>query len=214
MRGPSLVVGVVAKSHQEVVLKSSTMFGTCIVARVVCGIIPIPLAFILLSLQIHLPFLLLCLLVSPLALRAQNEAPVWVAEMTARIHTHFGLEGDLHLVPVSGGTFAPKPGATVSIVEFPSGISAQILLRVRTEVTGEASQEQTVVLRANLWRSGWKLRQPSQRGDLLDPSSLEPVRIGDGANVGAGSVVKGDIPAFALAVGSPAKVVGRRTQVF
>ena len=122
-------------------------------------------------------FLLLCLLVSPLALRAQNEAPVWVAEMTARIHTHFGLEGDLHLVPVSGGTFAPKSGATVSIVEFPSGISPQILLRVRTEVTGEASQEQTVVLRANLWRSGWKLRQPSQRGDLLDPSSLEPVRI-------------------------------------
>ena len=120
---------------------------------------------------------LLSLLVSPLALRAQNEAPVWVAEITARIHTHFGLEGDLHLVPVSGGTFAPKPGATVSIVEFPSGISAQILLRVRTEVTGEASQEQTVVLRANLWRSGWKLRQPSQRGDLLDTSSLEPVRI-------------------------------------
>jgi hypothetical protein len=98
---------------------------------------------------------LLSLLVSPAALRAQNEAPVWVAEITARIHTHFGLEGDLHLVPVSGGTFAPKPGATVSIVEFPSGISAQILLRVRTEVTGEASQEQTVVVRANLWRSGW-----------------------------------------------------------
>jgi len=122
-------------------------------------------------------FLLLCLLVSPVALRAQNEAPVWVAEITARIHTHFGLEGDLHLVPVSGGTFAPKSGAMISIVEFPSGISPQILLRVRTEVTGEASQEQTVVLRANLWRSGWKLRQPSQRGDLLDTSSLEPVRI-------------------------------------
>ena len=120
---------------------------------------------------------LLGLLVSPAALRAQNEAPVWVAEITARIHTHFGLEGDLHLVPVSGGTFAPKPGAMISIVEFPSGISAQILLRVRTEVTGEASQEQTVVLRANLWRSGWKLRQPSQRGDLLDSSALEPVRI-------------------------------------
>jgi hypothetical protein len=61
MRGPSLVVGVVAKSHQEVVLKSSTMFGICIVAKVVGGTIPIPLGFILPSLQIHLPFLLLCL---------------------------------------------------------------------------------------------------------------------------------------------------------
>ena len=61
MRGPGLVAGVVVKSHQEVVLKNSTMFGTCIAARVGGGIILIPLAFILLSLQIHLPFQLLCL---------------------------------------------------------------------------------------------------------------------------------------------------------
>lgn len=43
---------------------------------------------------------------------------------------------------------------------------------------------------------------------------LPGTRIGDGAVIGAGSVVKGEIPAFALAVGSPAKVVGSRTQVF
>lgn len=122
-------------------------------------------------------FLLCGLLVSSLALRAQGEAPAWVAEITARLHTHFGLEGDLHLVPVSGGLFAPKPGAAVSIVEFPAGVSAQMLLRVRAEASGEASQEQTVILRANLWRSGWRLRQPSQRGDLLDTSMLESVRI-------------------------------------
>jgi flagellar basal body P-ring formation protein FlgA len=84
---------------------------------------------------------------------------------------------DLHLQPVSGGNFAPKAGALVSIVEFPAGISPQILLRVRLETPGEASLEQTLVLRANLWRSGWKLRQPSQRGDILDTSALEPVRI-------------------------------------
>ncbi len=43
---------------------------------------------------------------------------------------------------------------------------------------------------------------------------LAGARIGDGAVIGAGSVVKGHIPPFALAVGSPAKVVGSRTQVF
>ncbi len=43
---------------------------------------------------------------------------------------------------------------------------------------------------------------------------LPGTRIGDGAVIGAGSVVKGDIPAFALAVGSPAKVVGSRNPVF
>jgi flagellar basal body P-ring formation protein FlgA len=80
-------------------------------------------------------------------------------------------------VPVNGGNFAPKAGATVSVVEFPANISAQFLLRVRTEVLGEASQEQTIVLRANLWRSGWRLRRPSQSGEMLDLSALEPVRI-------------------------------------
>ena len=122
-------------------------------------------------------FIILGLLVLPWALRAQSEAPEWIAEVTERIHNHFALEGDLHLLPVSGSTFAPKAGAQVSIVEFPSAISSQILLRVRSETAGEAALEQTVVLRANLWRSGWKLRQPSQRGDLLDTSTLEPVRI-------------------------------------
>ena len=122
-------------------------------------------------------FLILSQLVAPVALRAQTEAPVWVAEITERIRAHFGLEGDLHLVPVNGGNFAPKAGATVSVVEFPANISAQFLLRVRTEVLGEASQEQTIVLRANLWRSGWRLRRPSQSGEMLDLSALEPVRI-------------------------------------
>lgn len=36
------------------------------------------------------------------------------------------------------------------------------------------------------------------------------VRIGDGAVIGAGSVVTRDIPANAIAAGSPARVVGRR----
>ena len=36
------------------------------------------------------------------------------------------------------------------------------------------------------------------------------VRIGEGAVVGAGSVVTKDIPAYAIAVGNPAKVVARR----
>ena len=121
--------------------------------------------------------ILLGLLAPSAALRAQSEATEWVVAVTERIHTHFELEGDLHLVPVSGGNFAPKPGAQVSIVEFPSAIASQLLLRVRTETRGEAAQEHTLVLRANLWRSGWKLRQPSQRGDLLDTSALEPVRI-------------------------------------
>ena len=39
---------------------------------------------------------------------------------------------------------------------------------------------------------------------------LPGARIGDGAIVGAGSVVRGEIPAMAIAVGVPARVVGTR----
>lgn len=121
--------------------------------------------------------LLLSLLVAPAVLRAEPEVPGWVASVAERLQAHFALEGDLHLVPVSGGNFTPKPGAPVSLLEFPAGISPQILVRLRSETPGEAAHEATVALRANLWRSGWKLRQPSQRGELLDPALLEPVRI-------------------------------------
>ena len=39
---------------------------------------------------------------------------------------------------------------------------------------------------------------------------LDGATIGDGAIVGAGAVVRGDIPAKAIAVGMPARVVGSR----
>jgi acetyltransferase-like isoleucine patch superfamily enzyme len=39
---------------------------------------------------------------------------------------------------------------------------------------------------------------------------LDGARVGPGAVVGAGSVVTGEIPGMAIAVGAPARVVGRR----
>jgi acetyltransferase-like isoleucine patch superfamily enzyme len=41
---------------------------------------------------------------------------------------------------------------------------------------------------------------------------LDGVRVGDGAVIGAGAVVRSDVPAGAIAVGMPAKVVGQRGQ--
>lgn len=42
---------------------------------------------------------------------------------------------------------------------------------------------------------------------------LKGVKIGDGAVLGAGSVVTRDIPAFSVAVGNPAKVIKKRTAI-
>ena len=43
-----------------------------------------------------------------------------------------------------------------------------------------------------------------------DVKVLDGATIGDGAIVGAGAVVRGDIPAMAVAVGMPARIVGSR----
>ena len=39
---------------------------------------------------------------------------------------------------------------------------------------------------------------------------LKGVKIGNGAVIGAGSIVTKDVPAYAIAVGNPARVIGQR----
>ncbi|WP_425102230.1 acyltransferase [Tropicibacter sp. S64] len=64
-------------------------------------------------------------------------------------------------------------------------------------VSDQASDEADVVIGNDVWLG--------TRVTLLPGT-----RIGDGAIIGAHSVVRGEIPAMAVAVGSPAKVVGQR----
>ena len=42
---------------------------------------------------------------------------------------------------------------------------------------------------------------------------LDGVSVGDGAIIGAGAVVRSSVPAGAIAVGIPAKIVGQRSEV-
>lgn len=64
-------------------------------------------------------------------------------------------------------------------------------------VTDQASDEADVVIGDDVWL-GTRV------------TVLPGVRIGDGAIIGAHSVVRDDIPAMAVAVGSPARVVSDR----
>ncbi|MBU2960037.1 acyltransferase [Citreicella sp. C3M06] len=64
-------------------------------------------------------------------------------------------------------------------------------------ITDQASDEADVVIGNDVWL-GTRV------------TVLPGARIGDGAIIGAHSVVRGDIPAMAIAVGSPARVVSQR----
>lgn len=65
-------------------------------------------------------------------------------------------------------------------------------------VTKQAMDEADIVLGDDVW--------VGTRAVILPGA-----RIGDGAIIGAGAVVRGEIPPFSIAVGMPARVVGRRT---
>ncbi len=64
-------------------------------------------------------------------------------------------------------------------------------------VTEQASDEADVVIGNDVWLGTRAVVLPG-------------ARIGDGAIIGAHSVVRGEIPAMAVAVGSPARVVSQR----
>ena len=64
-------------------------------------------------------------------------------------------------------------------------------------VTQQAMDEADVVIGNDVWLATRVIVLPG-------------ARIGDGAVIGAGAIVTGEIPAYAIAVGTPAKVIGER----
>lgn len=64
-------------------------------------------------------------------------------------------------------------------------------------VTQQAMDEADVVIGSDVWLGARVIVLPG-------------ARIGNGAIIGAGAIVRGEIPAMAIAVGTPARVVGQR----
>lgn len=67
-------------------------------------------------------------------------------------------------------------------------------------VTDQAMEEADIVIGDDVWLATRAILLPG-------------ARIGDGAIVAAGAVVKGDVPDFAIVAGSPARIVGTRKRL-
>jgi acetyltransferase-like isoleucine patch superfamily enzyme len=83
--------------------------------------------------------------------------------------------------------FGPEVMVTAAGYRFDDG----------TPVTEQAMDEADVIIGRDVWLATRVIVLPG-------------ARIGDGAIIGAGAIVTGEIPPYAIAVGIPAKVVGQR----
>lgn len=86
--------------------------------------------------------------------------------------------------------FGPEVMVTAATYRFNDG----------APVTEQAMDEADVIIGNDVWLGTRAIILPG-------------ARIGDGAIIGAGALVRGNIPAGAIAVGTPARVVGTRTEI-
>ena len=101
-----------------------------------------------------------------------------VAAVAADLANHFSLEGELQLELLRPWT-APERAVQswqVEITEYPAAPASSMMLRCRVRTAGTVSAEQTLVIRAALWRDAWSARQPLANGTRFDPALLDARR--------------------------------------
>jgi flagella basal body P-ring formation protein FlgA len=102
----------------------------------------------------------------------------FVTAVAADLASHFSLEGELQLELLRPWT-APERAVQswqVEITEYPAAPASSMMLRCRVRADGTVSAEQTLVVRAALWRDAWYARQPLVNGTRFDPVLLDARR--------------------------------------
>jgi flagella basal body P-ring formation protein FlgA len=109
---------------------------------------------------------------------------VLLENLARELAAHFNAEGDLVLEPVRPWSLGGEAAAvatperwSIRVVEYPSALSSAILVRVLISDPEGRTEEQTLALRAQLWREAWVARTPIERGAALDPAACDLRRI-------------------------------------
>lgn len=97
----------------------------------------------------------------------------WLPTLSALLASRYQTTGDLRLSWIRPLPAAAPRDADLEILAAPPELASQILVQVRARDGAGRATEHVLVLRAELWRDGWTLRQPAALGTPLDLSRLE-----------------------------------------
>ncbi len=104
------------------------------------------------------------------------ETDPWLGTLSALLVDRYQVSGDLQLAWNRPRPATAPATADLAIVNAPAELAPQILVTVRaTDEAGRAT-EHTLILRAELWRDGWTLREPAATASPLDTMALDTRR--------------------------------------
>lgn len=111
--------------------------------------------------------------------RAQEQsapfAEPWLSELAAQLSAHFLPEGELTLEWARPRPASAAVPMELEILNFPASLAPQLVLHVRA--AGEhGTEKHNLIVRAQLWRDGYIMREPAVRNEPVLTSALETVR--------------------------------------
>ena len=110
---------------------------------------------------------------------APYDADRFRAELGRLLAAHFNLDGDLQVDFLRPWSPPAQAAAIWQVVltDFPSEASGLMVLRCRLVADGVPADDESVMVRASLWRDVWFARQPVPAGTVFDPALLEARRV-------------------------------------
>ncbi len=96
-----------------------------------------------------------------------------LARMQAELTVHLEIEGELVLEWAGSPPSAMSEATGVKVLEYPSTLAPQMLVRVRMEFPQAAARDQTLAVRAQQWCDGWVTREPAERGSGVQRQALD-----------------------------------------